>query len=99
MLDNNIFISAALFSKGKESQAFIKAIQEPFPTYVCDYIEFNKRTAASQYLLLFKTKFQLVLEGKQKAIEITITPVGYIQIQFSQIFSQYFYELNNLETL
>ncbi|WP_206735619.1 hypothetical protein [Succinivibrio dextrinosolvens] len=35
MLDTNIFISAALFPKGKVAQAFIKAIQPPFQPYVC----------------------------------------------------------------
>ncbi len=38
MLDTNIFISAALFPKGKVAQAFIKAIQPPFQPYVCDYV-------------------------------------------------------------
>lgn len=38
MLDTNIFISAALFPKGKVAQAFIKAIRPPFQPYVCDYI-------------------------------------------------------------
>ncbi len=38
MLDTNIFISAALFPKGKVAQAFIKAIQSPFQPYVCDYV-------------------------------------------------------------
>ncbi|MGN0893807.1 MAG: putative toxin-antitoxin system toxin component, PIN family [Succinivibrio sp.] len=38
MLDTNIFISAALFPKGKVAQALIKAIQPPFQPYVCDYV-------------------------------------------------------------
>ncbi len=38
MLDTNIFISAALFPKGKVAQAFIKAIQPPFQPFVCDYV-------------------------------------------------------------
>jgi putative PIN family toxin of toxin-antitoxin system len=38
MLDTNIFISAALFPRGKVAQAFLKAVQPPFQPFVCDYV-------------------------------------------------------------
>ena len=38
MLDTNIIISAALFPRGRASQAFIKALCPPFHPLVSDYV-------------------------------------------------------------
>ena len=38
MIDTNIFISAALFPKGRAADAFYKALVPPFKPVVCDYV-------------------------------------------------------------
>lgn len=38
MIDTNIFISAALFPKGRAAEALYKAMTSPFTPVVCDYI-------------------------------------------------------------
>lgn len=38
MIDTNIFISAALFPKGRAADAFYKALVPPFQPVVCDYV-------------------------------------------------------------
>lgn len=38
MIDKNILISSALFTKGKVAKAYLKVVQPPFQPYVCDYI-------------------------------------------------------------
>ena len=38
MIDTNIIISAALFPKGKASQAFLKALLPPYIPLICDYV-------------------------------------------------------------
>ena len=38
MIDTNIFISAALFPKGRTAEALYKALMPPFQPVVCDYV-------------------------------------------------------------
>ena len=38
MIDTNIFISAALFPKGRAAEAFYKALASPYQPVICDYI-------------------------------------------------------------
>ena len=38
MIDTNIFISAALFPKGRAADAFYKELVPPFQPVVCDYV-------------------------------------------------------------
>ncbi|MCR5088251.1 MAG: putative toxin-antitoxin system toxin component, PIN family [Oscillospiraceae bacterium] len=38
MIDTNIFISAALFPKGRASEALYKALVSPYQPVVCDYV-------------------------------------------------------------
>ena len=38
MIDTNIFISAALFPKGRAAEALFKALTSPFQPVVCDYV-------------------------------------------------------------
>ena len=38
MIDINIFISAALFPKGRAAEALFKALTSPFQPVVCDYV-------------------------------------------------------------
>ena len=38
MVDTNIFISAALFPKGRAAQALYKAMMPPYHPVVCDYV-------------------------------------------------------------
>lgn len=38
MIDTNIFISAALFPKGRAAEALYKALTPPFQPVVCDYV-------------------------------------------------------------
>lgn len=38
MIDTNIFISAALFPKGRAAEALYKALVPPFQPMVCDYV-------------------------------------------------------------
>ena len=36
MIDTNIFISAALFPKGRAAEALLKALAPPYQPVVCD---------------------------------------------------------------
>ena len=38
MVDTNIFISAALFPKGRAAEALYKALAAPYQPVVCDYV-------------------------------------------------------------
>ena len=38
MIDTNIFISAALFPKGRVAEALFKAMMPPYQPVVCDYV-------------------------------------------------------------
>lgn len=38
MIDTNIFISAALFPKGRAAEALYKALYPPYEPVVCDYV-------------------------------------------------------------
>ena len=38
MIDTNIFISAALFPKGRAAEALFKALSAPYQPVVCDYV-------------------------------------------------------------
>lgn len=38
MIDTNIFISAALFPKGRVAKALMKAFMPPYEPVICDYI-------------------------------------------------------------
>ena len=38
MIDTNIFISAALFPKGRAAEALFKAMSVPYQPVVCDYV-------------------------------------------------------------
>lgn len=38
MIDTNIFISAALFPKGRAAEALYKALVTPYQPVVCDYV-------------------------------------------------------------
>ena len=38
MIDTNIFISAALFPKGRAAEALYKALMPPYQSVVCDYV-------------------------------------------------------------
>ena len=38
MIDTNIFISAALFPKGRAAEALFKALAAPYQPVVCDYV-------------------------------------------------------------
>ena len=38
MIDTNIFISAALFPKGRAAEALYKALVLPYQPVVCDYV-------------------------------------------------------------
>ena len=38
MIDTNIFISAALFPKGRAAEALYKALVAPYQPVVCDYV-------------------------------------------------------------
>lgn len=38
MLDTNVFISAALFPRGRTALAFQKALNPPYEPVVCDYV-------------------------------------------------------------
>ena len=39
MIDTNIFISAALFPKGRAAEALYKALAAPYQPVVCDYVK------------------------------------------------------------
>ena len=38
MIDTNIFISAALFPKGRAAEALFKAMASPYQPVICDYV-------------------------------------------------------------
>ena len=38
MIDTNIFISAALFPKGRAAEALYKTLASPYQPVVCDYV-------------------------------------------------------------
>ena len=38
MIDTNIFISAALFPRGRVAEALYKALASPYQPVVCDYV-------------------------------------------------------------
>ena len=74
MIDTNIFISAALFPKGRAAEALYKAMVSPYQPVVCDYVIDELHRKFQEKFPERTTELEAFLYSALPAFEIVTTP-------------------------
>ena len=75
MIDTNIFISAALFPKGRTAEALYKALMPPFQPVVCDYVVDELHRKFQEKFPDRTVELEAFLYTALPAFEMTETPM------------------------
>ena len=81
MIDTNIFISAALFPKGRAAEALYKAMVSPYQPVVCDYVIDELHRKFQEKFPERTTELEAFLYTALPAFEIVTTPVEAIEAE------------------
>ncbi len=74
MIDTNIFISAALFPKGRAAAALLKAMTIPYQPVTCDYVVDELHRKFREKFPEKVTELQAFLYSALQSIDVVTTP-------------------------
>lgn len=81
MIDTNIFISAALFPKGRAAEALLKAMTAPYQTVVCDYVIDELYRKFQEKFPLRTVELEAFLHAALSSFEVVPTPNDTVQAE------------------
>ena len=81
MIDTNIFISAALFPKGRAAEALLKALAPPYQPVVCDYVIDELHRKFQEKFPNRTVELEAFLYTALPAFEIVKTPTEAIEAE------------------
>ena len=83
MIDTNIFISAALFPKGRVAEALFKAMMSPYQPVVCDYVIDELHRKFQEKFPTRTLEMEAFLYTALRSFEIVKTPEENLESEFS----------------